>query len=102
MTKELSTYGVNPPQCNRRVNTQEPPVQYIAQYFWKSQMNPESLGDYRNVNLLKWNVVFDDTLAVRAWSNRGIADEQTYLVLSRNGPGIPLEEFLRKKTSPAE
>src|SRR5262249_16641634 len=35
----------------------QPPVDLIAQCFWESEMNPETLEHYRDVDLLNWNVV---------------------------------------------
>ena len=80
----------------------QPPVDFIAQYFWESQMNPETLGHYRDVNLLRWKVVFVEELAVRTWDNLGKTGKQTYLVLSRSGPGVSLEEYLSNRIGTSE
>src|SRR5262249_52590063 len=77
----------------------QPPVDFIAQYFWESQMNPETLKDYRDVDLLHWNVVFDEDVAVRSWTNFGRISGQTYLVLSRSSPGVRLDKFLKHRNS---
>lgn len=75
-------------------------VDYLAQEFWPSQLTPEVLRDYRGVNLLKWNVVHDEPAEVRSWSNLGKPDRMHTLVLTRDGNGVPLEEYLAHLNAP--
>jgi hypothetical protein len=71
-------------------------VDYLAQEFWPHQLTTEALRDYRGVDLLKWNVVHDESAVIRSWSNFGDPDRLHNLVLSRGGSGVPLGEYLSR------
>jgi hypothetical protein len=79
--------------------TREPPIDYIAQYFWNDQMNPETLRNYRGVDLTKWKVAYHERVAARSWSHLGQSRDSYYLVLSRGGTGTPLLEFLEQNVA---
>lgn len=78
------------------LSTTKPPVEYIVQYFWADQMNPETLRDYRGVDLTKWKVKFKELVAARSLTNLGQNRDSYYLVLSKGKGGDALPDFLKQ------